>query len=174
MDSNSILAPSWRECRVCLRILTLDAFVKAGDCRYGRTFECRPCKGVRTRGWNRENRQRQKHYSRKWNVANPERRAKLQRNSKLKAAYGITSEDYDRMYAEQAGVCAICALPETVTETRTGVVKNLCVDHCHATGQVRALLCFSCNLMIGQAGDSTDRLRSAINYLEIYGSQKEV
>ena len=53
--------------------------------------------------------------------------------------YGITQEDYDRMYEEQKGKCLICLRERT-----------LVVDHNHTTGQVRGLLCSGCNTGIGQ------------------------
>jgi hypothetical protein len=64
----------------------------------------------------------------------------------------------------QAGVCAICDLPERAT--RNGVPKRLAVDHDHATGAVRALLCSRCNLAIGYMEDCPARLRAAADYLE--------
>jgi hypothetical protein len=72
--------------------------------------------------------------------------------------YGLTPGDYDRMLAEQDGACAICTRPEP-----NG--KALHVDHCHATGQVRALLCGQCNRALGQMQDDPDRLLAAAAYL---------
>jgi hypothetical protein len=40
------------------------------------------------------------------------------------------------------------------------------VDHDHTTGQVRGVLCFSCNVAIGHLGDSADRVRRAADYLQ--------
>lgn len=50
--------------------------------------------------------------------------------------------DYDRLYEQQGRVCAICAWA-------TGATKRLAVDHDHATGRVRGLLCSPCNRMVG-------------------------
>jgi hypothetical protein len=40
------------------------------------------------------------------------------------------------------------------------------IDHCHTTGVVRGLICFSCNTALGHFKDDIDVLKSAIRYLE--------
>jgi len=82
----------------------------------------------------------------------------------VKAKYGLTIDDYQTMWDNQNGVCAICERPETVT--RNERVCLLAVDHCHTTGKVRGLLCARCNSMLGQAQDSTGTLLNAIIYLQ--------
>lgn len=82
--------------------------------------------------------------------------AKKVRLRYLLSRYGITLDDYSRMFDEQHGLCAICQKQST---------DRLHVDHCHSTGRVRGLLCFKCNSMIGKANDNLDILRSAIAYL---------
>jgi hypothetical protein len=72
--------------------------------------------------------------------------------------YGITPEDFDEMLHEQNGVCAIC---KTNTSDR-----RLDVDHCHATGRVRGLLCRPCNHAVGFLKDDPLRFYSAIEYLK--------
>lgn len=74
--------------------------------------------------------------------------------------YGITLEQYIEMVAEQNGVCAICKKPETARNT-----TRLSIDHCHATGKVRGLLCQQCNKMLGMGKDNPETLQAAINYL---------
>ena len=54
--------------------------------------------------------------------------------------------------------CMICGLS---FETRSKLI-----DHCHVTGVVRGLLCFSCNTALGHFKDDIDVLKSAIRYLE--------
>jgi len=74
----------------------------------------------------------------------------------LKRAYGLSAADYEAMLIKQKGQCAICgATPPT-----------LHVDHNHTTGEVRALLCGSCNRAIGLMQEDTSRLRAAADYLE--------
>jgi len=66
----------------------------------------------------------------------------------LKNRYGITVEFYNELLEKQNKACAICTLPET-RRHQNGKVKNLSVDHCHSTGKVRGLLCYSCNTSVG-------------------------
>jgi len=71
----------------------------------------------------------------------------VKRREHLKYTYNLELEDYDRMFAEQGGVCAICKHPET-TRNQYGI-RSLSVDHDHRTGKVRALLCSKCNTDLG-------------------------
>ena len=93
-------------------------------------------------------------------------RAKIEREGgwrkhKLKQRYGITEEDYQAMYKRQNGLCALCNNPPWPG-------KPLHVDHDHATGKVRALLCFHCNNMLGLAKDNIETLQNAIEYLSSF------
>lgn len=75
----------------------------------------------------------------------------------LKRKFGITRERYEAILDEQGGVCAICKVAPTT--------KRLAVDHDHQTGEVRGLLCLSCNMGLGYFKDSKNRLVNAIHYL---------
>lgn len=44
--------------------------------------------------------------------------------------------------------------------------KNQHIDHCHTTGNVRGVLCRSCNVALGHVKDSTERLENLIQYLK--------
>ncbi len=74
---------------------------------------------------------------------------------------------YDAMLTAQGGVCAMCK--KTNRGTRNGKIKRFNIDHCHKTGKVRALLCCTCNPLIGYAGDSIKLLDSAKAYLKLHG-----
>jgi len=81
------------------------------------------------------------------------------RERHLRRKYGISLSVYRDLLVQQQGCCAICGKPELSP-------RLLDVDHDHATGQVRGLLCTNCNRMVGHAHDSADRLRKAADYLE--------
>lgn len=74
--------------------------------------------------------------------------------------YGLTQEEVIDMHESRNFKCDICG---GNTDHR---YDKLCVDHCHTTGKVRGLLCFSCNTMLGNAKDNVDTLKNAILYLE--------
>jgi hypothetical protein len=80
----------------------------------------------------------------------------------LKRKFGITIEDYDRMFKEQDGKCKICST-ESFGDSRC---KYFTVDHCHDTGNIRGLLCNRCNTALGLLDDNVNVLNSAILYLK--------
>lgn len=85
-------------------------------------------------------------------------RATHQREWKPRVSkYGMTVDDYEALVLAQGGVCAIC-------NGRPGR-KRLAVDHDHATGAVRGLLCEACNLALGGFRDDPTLLLRAAEYL---------
>jgi Recombination endonuclease VII len=75
------------------------------------------------------------------------------RPNRRRELLGVTDDDYARMLAEQGGHCALCpSMPKT---------RELHVDHDHATGHVRGLLCFRCNHVLHSWMDSAWALRLA-------------
>lgn len=90
----------------------------------------------------------------------PERLRRRERQNNLLRLYGIRIADYEAMEAAQAGLCAICQRPPT-----KGRGMKFHVDHCHATGKIRSLLCDGCNKGLGCFDDDPARLLAAIEYL---------
>ena len=100
---------------------------------------------------------------RKRRAANPERVREVTRESERRRRlrkYGITEEEFSSMWEKQNYRCAICKI-ETPSSGR-----NWHIDHSHATGKVRAILCHHCNILLGNAKDSILILESAIQYLK--------
>lgn len=79
--------------------------------------------------------------------------------------YGFGLQEYLRLSAAQGDACGACKRENDLSSSRT----MLHVDHCHATGKVRGLLCGHCNRGLGLFGDSVTVLRGAIAYLEKAG-----
>lgn len=90
------------------------------------------------------------------------------KNGWLLKKYNITLKDYNSLLKEQNFKCACCF------KTSNEITNSRCndglffVDHCHTTGNVRGLLCASCNSGIGFLKDDINILNNAINYLNKY------
>ena len=106
-----------------------------------------------------------KEYARRLRKAHKEAYPEGYKNNELKRRYGedFTFDAYADMADAQGHKCVICGNPET--EIVQGKVKQLAVDHDHATGKVRELLCQACNKMLGHAKDDPIILARAIAYL---------
>lgn len=76
--------------------------------------------------------------------------------------YGLTEYEYAQMLVNQCNLCKICGI-----EFGSNTGNPVCVDHCHATGKVRGLLCRHCNSMLGFARDDLNILKSGIIYLQL-------
>jgi hypothetical protein len=85
-------------------------------------------------------------------------------NAYYKRKYGITLEDYNRMFEEQGGRCAICGTHQCATG------RALAVDHDHKTGKVRGLLCQACNTAIGKLNDDPELIHKAADYVATHAT----
>ena len=105
-----------------------------------------------------------------YNTAHPDKRFETNRKWYLKNSYSITQEQYDEMWIEQMGLCAICH-----KDGKASAKKNvkfgdyLHVDHDHVTHKIRNLLCFGCNSGLGKFYEDAKALRTAADYVEAGG-----
>ncbi len=146
MGYPATLKKTFKMCTKCGDDVPLEGFFRCKDGKDGYMSECKKCNLKR----------RKEHFlspigQKKYNV------------SRLKRKYGITLAEYGTMLEAQCGVCAICGLPET--ETNSIGTKWLSVDHDHKTNKVRGLLCGKCNQALGCFKDNKDIMLSAILYL---------
>jgi hypothetical protein len=116
--------------------------------------KCKPCK---TAIFTRYRKERGYDHRRYWKNPAGERERHLIRK------YGVTLADYERMFAAQDGRCGVCGKTQE---------RAFDVDHDHSSGEVRGLLCTSCNRMIGHGGDSPETLEAAAAYLRSFRSSR--
>ncbi len=163
-------------CWVCGETKPIGEFYKAKGCVDGRRGDCRTCFQAARKAYRLANPdvlEATRERTRKWMADNPERYAENLRRFKasggmkrtlrkwhLKTKYGLTPERYDEMLEAQGGGCAICGKPPGDTA--------LHVDHCHETGRVRGLLCFSCNAGLGQFHHDPELLYEAMAYAAVH------
>ena len=129
---------------------SLELFEAHPNGKYGRANKCKQCSS-------RISSERQKPL-RKGGTKFKEHQKHI-KNQTLQKAYGITLDDYNEMYSQQEGKCAIC------DRHSDEFAKGLCVDHCHSSGKVRGLLCGNCNTALGSYNDDIDVMYKAIQYL---------
>lgn len=132
-----------KTCSKCREVKGLAEFGRDRSKWDGLTHACKPCSRAYYLAHHRVKRRE-----------NPER---IWENV-LRLKYGITLAQFQELEEAQGGVCAICSRRD-----RRDI--RLSVDHDHVTGQVRGLLCQTCNLGLGYFKDSPDFLVSAKNYL---------
>lgn len=79
---------------------------------------------------------------------------------------GISIDQYDSIFENQNGKCAICLRGECRVSVKTMRPYKLAVDHCHKTGIIRGLLCSMCNHALGHMDDDPELLIRAAEYLK--------
>ena len=138
-----------RVCRVCgeEKNLVDDYYLSRKDPTLASSYsyECKECTIKRTVEYNKEN-------------------SDSVRSQYLKRNYGLTFEEFDSMLSSQDNACAICGT-KSPSKNR-GRTRRFHVDHNHITGEVRGLLCKSCNIALGEVNDNIHTLKSMIEYLE--------
>jgi hypothetical protein len=118
------------------------------------------------REYYRTHRDKQRQYKRKWYQENKDKVKEYQSKNKeyfkdasLRSKYGIGLDEYNEMFISQDGKCYICGIHQSEQAI------TMSVDHNHATGQVRKLLCHKCNNALGCVNDNTEILSRMIDYI---------
>jgi hypothetical protein len=142
---------------------------------HGRKYACRPCTNKVKAKWRSENairvrKQKSDHYARNRDKYLAYQKSDARRENlwrwKLKTQFSMTEEDWQEAWDSQGGKCAICGCEPHNIANRGWNRKNLCIDHDHASGMFRGLLCHECNTGLGFFKDSVHSLVFAIEYLE--------
>lgn len=112
---------------------------------------------------------RVKAFNKKKYATDPEYRASERSRNRaivIKATYGVTPAHFDVLWLACGGRCQVCRRTLKYIGSKHERKDVACVDHCHASGEVRGLLCTRCNAGVGQLRDSAYLLRAAAAYIE--------
>lgn len=101
----------------------------------------------------------------RWRKAHREQYNEYSRWNKRQVRYGLDAEDLLRLLDRQEGLCAIKGCNKRISFDSVDKCDKPHVDHNHVTGEVRGLLCLTCNTGLGMFGDSPDLLVAAREYL---------
>jgi hypothetical protein len=143
-----------KKCPKCEQVKLAENFYLDKSKKTGLSSYCKICVVEKRRLNYCQNKDRDRQYFKKQYKKDPTKA----KGYALKM-YGLTLDQFNEMKVQQKYMCKICG------EHENNLARKLFVDHCHATGKVRGLLCQSCNTMIGNAKDSVLVLQSAITYL---------
>lgn len=124
-----------KRCPNCRMVKVLDDFPNNRATKDGKATYCKPCHNERMREIS------ERLYGGHANFLRIRR-------------YGIDTETFLGMISDQNGTCALCLKKPA---------KHL--DHDHASGKIRAILCFSCNRGLGKFEDNPIVMRRAVAYL---------
>jgi hypothetical protein len=173
--------PTHKACSTCGAVQPLDAYYRSSAATDGRQSRCKACHLDAVRRYREPDRDRWKRCSRcgerrpgtefHRNVTTtdglhgvcrgcnaPARAAQQEVDRRRRfRAYDITPEEVAALLTIQQEGCAICAAPFGQAPFN--------VDHDHASGAVRGLLCRACNTALGLLRDDASRLAAAIRYL---------
>lgn len=126
-----------KECTKCGDLKPFSEFHKAASHPSGLRSQCKSC-------------------AREYSVARYAKNKQYYADYRIKQRYGLSPYEYSVLESQQKGACRICLAPN----------KPLVVDHDHATGVVRGLLCRECNIGIGMLNDSVIKVSAALEYLK--------
>lgn len=158
--------PGTKRCTLCKETKPADQFHANKNFHDGRDRVCVGCTRQRGKDWAASHPGYSAAQLRKARAKDPDRF----RDYLLKVKYGIPVGSYATMSERQGGRCAICG----GTDPKQNSSGRLAVDHDAETGQVRGLLCGSCNNGLGRFRHSEERLLAAIEYLRSYPKEPEL
>lgn len=135
-------------CRLCGERKSETEFLVRRESGRRRT-ECRSCQSASALVWARANKKRRQIAQKKYQERNTDERAERY----LMRTYSVTRDQAKSIRGE--GSCAICQKSP----------KRLHVDHDHANGSIRGLLCKNCNHGLGMFRDDISLIQGAVAYL---------
>lgn len=119
----------------------------------------------RRKQWRQNNRERHRLVRKAWRQRNPLSVKASSRKSSLRK-HNLTPEEYSHLEMKQSGLCAICGRdPRLYYKGRN---SKLHVDHSHATGKNRGLLCVRCNNSVERIDTIPEWAAKALQYLGEY------
>lgn len=142
-------------CSKCKAEKELTEFCKDSRSKDGYVTSCKICRSKYHRDYHYKNKERTNAKRREFVAKNREYVNARKTASYYRCKYGLTMNEVTVL--RSAG-CSVC-----------GSTDRVVIDHCHITEKVRGALCNNCNVALGHAKESPERLRQLASYLEEVG-----
>lgn len=135
-----------RKCCSCKETKSIKLFKRDPNIHGGYGYICKQCHNLRekTKGFAR------RHASH------------MKERAKKTKCHNLSLDQYNKMLLEQDGKCAACKQESTENDS------SLAIDHDHMTGEIRGLLCRTCNLALGLLKDDPSRIAGLLEYIQYY------
>mgnify|MGYP006784045891 CR=1 FL=1 len=150
-------------CAACRETKDKSEFYNSKSSKTGKQSRCIQCQAKSSEILSKDGQVAYKSSMSKLRSENPAEYTRRVRGYNLKASHGIKQDDYEAMASKQGHACAICRSKEP-----GGPGDRFHVDHNHATGKIRGLLCAKCNTAIGLLKEDAIVIQRALNYLKKY------
>jgi len=144
-----------KTCRGCGAVKPIEDFRWDNKALGRRKSRCGPCENARMREDRKLHGAKRRQLDRTIYARNSDQVYK----NNLRLRYGCTPTQIEKITS--TAQCDICG--------RFATDRKLVVDHCHATGKNRGVLCIQCNTGLGQFQDNLLLLKQAICYIESQG-----
>ena len=128
-------------CNKCGIKKPLSEYHKNKGCKYGVVGTCKECNRLKTKAYYNKNKKEICKKEKIKRKTNKDFYKTKDKKAKLKSLYGISLSQHKEMWINQNGCCALCETPVDY--------DKIAVDHNHVSGDVRDLLCYSCNTALG-------------------------
>lgn len=162
-----------KKCTRCKENKELHRFTKCINSKDGAYSQCKDCKSQLAREYRKNNPEKAKELDRKRGAKYREKSKDTRKiyynknknkfkNRIILKKFGISLDDYNKMFEKQKGCCGICNTHQSEFNI------SLAIDHCHTTGKIRGLLCNHCNMGIGLFNENIKTLEKSIEYLKQY------
>jgi hypothetical protein len=150
-------------CSRCKKTLLKTEFHRNSRHKNGASTFCKQCQIQCTKEWQRKNSKKWNEYQKAYYHKNYEKLSRDRRRRHAKTKFGISLEEYEQYCSQPC--CEICAV-------KFDSKNKPHLDHCHASGHIRGVLCASCNRGLGHFKDNSTSLQQAIAYLETHKIQQ--
>lgn len=157
-DESGLAQDGKKRCRACNEVKDVSEFSIFTKAKDGYAYKCRPCQAEIKRQRRKDNPEAVRAMGNRYYHDN---KLSIAAGTLLRT-YGITQKEREAMNEAQGGLCASCGHPPT----GKGHTSKLFLDHCHATGKIRGLLCHPCNVALGLLRDDPVRIRALLTFVE--------
>lgn len=147
-----------KTCNRCKVTKKIENFYKDCTRRDGLSSRCKKCESEKSRKYHNSNKEKRNLQNKEWYHSNLKQERLRSRDKFLRRAYDLSLKEYESKLKEQP-FCIICK--SYFDNENPG-----CVDHDHITGEIRDLLCRSCNAGLGLFKEDIKLFKKAIKYLQ--------